>query len=93
VFLDATDIKTICLFPKLLHCCLGSFIVKQQVRPLVYCLKLLYTMKKLHSVFNVVKLSATSDNLISRRRPRPPLLSVVIDKEEEWEVKEILDSH
>jgi len=50
-------------------------------------------MKKLHPVFNVVKLSATPDNPIPRRKPRPLPLPVVIDREEEWEVKEILDSH
>ena len=92
VFLDATDIKTICPSLKLLHCCLRPFIVEQQVGSLAYHLKLSHTMKKLHSMFNIVKLSAALDNLISRRKPRPLPLPVVIDKEKKWEVEEILDS-
>jgi len=43
-------------------------------------------------MFNIVKLSAALDNLISRRKPRPLPLPVVIDKEKKWEVEEILDS-
>ena len=61
--------------------------------PLAYYLKLLYIMKKLHFIFNIVKLFITPDNLISRRKPRPLLLPVIINREEEWEVKEILDSY
>jgi len=49
-------------------------------------------MKRLHPVFNIVKLSVAPDNLIPRRRPRPLPLPVVIDGEEEWKVEEILDS-
>ena len=92
IFLDATDIKTICLSPKLLHCCLGSFIVEQQVGSLAYCLKLSHTIKKLHFIFNIVKLSVALDNLIPRRKPRPLPLPIVINGEKEWEVEEILDS-
>ena len=76
VFLDTTNIKTTHLSPKLLYCCLGLFIVEQQVEPLVYHLKLPYTMKKLYSMFNIVKLSTTP-------RPRPLLPPVIIDGEEE----------
>ena len=83
VFLDATDIKTICPSLKLLYHCLRSFIVEQQVRPLIYCLKLPHTIKKLHSIFNVVKLSTAPDNPISRRRPRPLPLPVIINGKEE----------
>jgi len=49
-------------------------------------------MKKLYPMFNIVKLSTILDNLISKRRPKFLLLPIVIDKEEEWKVKEILDS-
>jgi len=50
-------------------------------------------MKKLYPIFNIVKLSAAPDDPIPGRRPRPPPLPVVINREEEWEVEEILDSH
>jgi len=50
-------------------------------------------MKKLHPMFNVVKLSTASDDLISRRKPRSLPPPVVIDREEKWKVEEILDSH
>jgi len=49
-------------------------------------------MKKLHPVFNVVKLSATLEDPILRKKPKSLLLPIVIDGEEEWEVEEILDS-
>ena len=60
--------------------------------PLVYRLKLPHVMKKLHPVFNVVKLSATLEDPILRKKPKSLLLPIVIDGEEEWEVEEILDS-
>ena len=50
-------------------------------------------MKKLHPMFNVVKLSTAPDDLIPRRKPRSLPPPVVIDREEEWKVEEILDSH
>ena len=83
VFLDITNIKTICLSPKLLHCCLRPFVVECQVEPLAYCLKLLYMMKKLYPVFIIVKLFTAPEDLILRRKPKPPPQSVVIDREEE----------
>jgi len=36
VYLDASDIKTTCLSPKLSHCRLGPFEIKYQVGPLAY---------------------------------------------------------
>jgi len=44
-------------------------------------------------MFNVVKLSATPDNPIPGQRTEIPLLPIIIDREKEWEVEEILDSH
>jgi len=66
--------------------------VEHQVRPLAYCLKLLYTMKKLHPIFNVVKLSATPDNPILEWKSMSPPPPIIVDREKEWEVEEILDS-
>jgi len=39
-------------------------------------------IKKLYSMFNVIKLFATLDNLIPGKKPRPLLLPVVIDRKE-----------
>jgi len=50
-------------------------------------------MKQLHPVFNMVKLTPAPDNPITgwKMEDHPP--SIVIDREAEWEVEEILDSH
>jgi len=49
-------------------------------------------MRQLHPVFNVVKLSATPENLILERKLQAPPPPIIVDREEEWEVKEILNS-
>jgi len=43
-------------------------------------------------VFNVVKLSTAPDNPIPGRKPRALPLPIVVDREPEWEVEEVLDS-
>jgi len=43
-------------------------------------------------VFNVVKLSAAPDDPIPGREPRALPPPIVIDRELEWEVEEVLDS-
>ena len=63
------------------------------MEPLAYRLKLPHAMKKLYLVFNIVKLSTALDDPIPGRKSRPLPLPVVIDREEKWKVKEILDSH
>jgi len=92
VYLDASDIKTTRLFLKLSHRRLGPFEIKCQVGPLAYRLKLPHGMRQLHPVFNVVKLSATPDDPIPGRKPRAPPPPIVVDREPEWEVEEVLDS-
>jgi len=92
VYLDASDIKTIRPSLKLSHRRLGPFEIEHQVGPLAYCLKLPHGMRQLYPVFNVVKLSATPEDLILGRKPQAPPPSIIIDREEEWEVEEILDS-
>jgi len=92
VYLDTSDIKTTRLSPKLSHRRLGPFEIKCQVGPLAYRLKLPHRMRQLHPVFNVVKLSATPDDPIPGRKPRAPPPSIVVDREPEWEVEEVLDS-
>ena len=49
-------------------------------------------MKQLHLVFNVVKLTPALDDPITGHTMENHLLPIVIDREAEWEVEEILDS-
>jgi len=92
VYLDVSDIKTICPSPKLSYRRLGPFEIERQVGLLAYRLKLPHGLRQLHPVFNVVKLSAAPEDLIQGRKPRPPPPPVVVDEEPEWEVEEVLDS-
>jgi len=92
VYLDASDIKTTCLSPKLSHHRLGPFEIERQVGPLAYHLKLSHGMRQLHLVFNVVKLSTALEDLILGRKLQVPPPPIVVNGEEEWEVEEILDS-
>jgi len=87
-----SDIKTTCQSLKLLHRRLGPFEIESQVGPSAYCLKLPHGMRQLHLVFNIVKLSAALEDLILERKLQAPPLPIVIDREEEWEVEEILHS-
>jgi len=50
-------------------------------------------MKQLHPVFNVVKLTPAPDDPITGHKTEDHPSPVVIDREPEWEVEEILDSH
>jgi len=49
-------------------------------------------MRQLHPVFNIVKLSAAPEDPILGRKPQALLPPIVVDREEEWEVEEILNS-
>jgi len=93
VFFDTSDISTMCPLQKLSYQWLGPFVVEWQIRPMAYCLKLPHWMKQLYPVFNVVKLTLAPDNLIIRQKTEDHPLPIVIDREVEWEVEEILDSH
>ena len=87
------DIKISHLFPKLSHCRLRPFKIECQVEPLAYHLKLFHRMRKLHPVFNMVKLSAAPEDLIPGKKLQALPLPIIVDKETEWKVEEILDSH
>ena len=77
---------------KLSHRHLGPFTIEWKVGNNAYHLHLPQSMKWLHPVFNVVKLTtAPLDPIVGRRLPPPPLPEIV-DGEEEWVVEEILDS-
>ena len=59
---------------------------------MAYKLKLLYLIRQLYSIFNIVKLSIAPEDLVLGHKLEgypPPIL---IDREEKWEVEEILDS-
>jgi len=93
VYLDMSDIRTTRLSSKLSHHRLGPFKIECQVGLLAYCLKLPHGMRQLHLVFNVVKLSATLEDPILGRKLQAPPPPIVVDREPEWEVEKILDSH
>jgi len=81
VYLDASDIKTICLSLKLSHRRLGPFKIECQVGLLAYYLKLPHGMRKLHPVFNMVKLSTTPEDLIPERKPQALPQPIVVNRE------------
>ena len=92
VYLDASDIQTTRPSKKLSHRNLGPFPVKWKAGNNAYRLQLPQSMKRLHPVFSVVKLTpAPPDPIVGRRAPPPPPPEI-IDGEEEWVVEEILDS-
>ena len=92
VYLDMLDIKTTCPSLKLSHHRLGPFKIERQVGPLAYCLKLPHGMRQLYPVLNVVKLSVTPEDPIPGRKPQALPPPIVVNREVEWEVEEILDS-
>jgi len=49
-------------------------------------------MKQLHPVFNIIKLTSAPDNPITEHKTKDHPPPIVIDREAEWEVEEILDS-
>jgi hypothetical protein len=76
---------------KLSHRRLGPFPVENQVSCNAYRLQLPFPMRRLHLVFNIVKLTTAPPDLIPRRHPQPPLPPEVIDGEDEYLVEKILD--
>jgi len=59
---------------------------------MAYHLKLSHQMKQLYPVFNIVKLTLAPDDPITGQKTEDHLLPIVIDREVEWKVEEILDS-
>ena len=92
VYLDSEDIQTTCPSKKLSHRRLGPYPVERHIGKCAYCLTLLLSMRRLHLVFNVVKLTPAPDNPIVRRHQ--PLLPPpeLVDGEEEYIVEEVLNS-
>ena len=73
VYLDASDISTTQPSRKLSHHQLGPYLVERQVSQNAYRLWLPDPMRRLHPVFNAVKLTpAPIDPIIGRRLKLPP---------------------
>jgi hypothetical protein len=83
VYLDASDISTTRPSRKLSHRRLGPFTVERQVSQNAYRLRLPFSMRRLHPVFNVVKLTAAPADPIAGRHLTPPPPPEVIGGEEE----------
>jgi len=92
VYLDSEDIQTTCLSRKLSHPRLGPYPVERCVGKYAYCLVLPPPMRRLHPVFNVMKLSPAPDNLIVRRRWNPLPPPELIDGEGEYIMENILNN-
>jgi len=92
VYLDASDISTTRLSRKLSHRRLGPYPIERQISKNAYRLKLPNPMRRLHLVFNVVKLTPAPTDPIVGRRPKLPPPPELIEGEEEYLVEEILDS-
>jgi len=92
VYLDSSDIQTTRPSMKPSHRRLGPYRVERSVGCFAYRLMLPHSMRWLHPVFNVIKLTpAPPDPIVGRRRTPPPPPEL-IDGEEEYVVEEILDS-
>jgi hypothetical protein len=92
VYLDGSDIQTNQPSQKLSHRYLGPFQIESRAGNSAYRLRLPASMKRLHPVFNVVKLLLARPDPVPGRRFPPPPPPEIVDGEEEWEVEEILDS-
>jgi hypothetical protein len=92
VYLDASDIQTTRPSWKLSHRRLGPFPIERRVSRNAYRLWLPFSMRRLHPVFNVVKLTPSPADPIAGRHPTLPPPPEVIEGEEEYLVKKILDS-
>ena len=92
VYLDVSNISTTQPSWKLSHRRLGPFTVERKIGNGAYWLWLPLSMKQIHPVFTVVKLTLAMDDPIIGRQIPPPLSPEIIDREEEWVVEDILDS-
>jgi len=92
VYLDSEDIQTTRPSKKLSHRRLGPYPVERRIGRYAYRLFLPPPMRRLHLVFNVVKLSPAPDNPIVGRCRNPPPPPELVDGEEEYIVEEILNS-
>jgi hypothetical protein len=92
VYLDGSDIQTSRPSKKLAHRFLGLYVVEHRVGPNAYHLQLPRSMSHLHPVFPVVKLMPAPADPILGQRDDPPPDPILVDGQEHYEVKAILDS-
>jgi hypothetical protein len=92
VWLDGSDIPTTCPSAKLSHRRLGPYVVEARVGHGSYRLQLPASLRRLHPVFPVVKLTPAEADPIPGRHAPPPPPPVLVDGEEEFEVEKILNS-
>ncbi len=92
VYLDSEDIQTTRPSKKLSHRRLGPYPVDRHVGKYAYRLILPPPMRRLHPVFNVVKLTLASDDPIIGRHQNPLPPPELVDREEEYIVEKVLNS-
>ena len=92
VFLDASDIQTTRPSKKLAHKRLGPYAIERAVGSHAYHLHLPPSLKCLHPVFPVVKLTPAPKDPIPGRHPVPPPPPILREGEEHFEVEQVLDS-
>jgi len=92
VFLDASDVRTTRPSQKLAHRYLGPFVVVKKVGSSAYHLHLPNSMRRLHPVFNVVKLMPAPEDPITGRHTAKPPPPELVDGEEHYIVEKILNS-
>jgi hypothetical protein len=92
VFIDASDIRTTRPSKKLDHLRYGPYPIEAKVGKSAYRLTLPDSMRRLHPVFPIVKLTPAPSDPIEGRRRNPPPAPDVIDGHEEHEVEEVLSS-
>ena len=92
VYLDAADIQTTRPSKKLSHRRLGPYPIERHVGKYAYRLTLPPAMKRLHPVFNIVKLMLAAEDPIRGRRRAPPPPPELVGDEEEYIVEDILNS-
>ena len=89
VWLSSRNIRSTRPCKKLDYKFYGLFEIEELVGKQSYRLRLTKGMGKVHPVFNVSLLEP------HRTRPRedlPPLESIVVDRDEQWKVEEVLSS-
>jgi hypothetical protein len=92
VYLDAANIQTTHPSKKLSHRRLGPYPVERRIGKHAYCLTLPPPMRRLHPVFNIVKLTLAAEDPICGRHQTPPPLPELINNKEEYIVENILNS-
>jgi hypothetical protein len=92
VFLDVSNLHTTRPSHKLAHRFVGPYSIKRKVGTHVYELRLPPSINHIHPVFHVVKLKPAPEDPIAGRHTNPPPDPVPVDGEEEYKVKEIMNS-